>query len=52
MPKVNVSFKENVEELILYNEVQKHTDKSAFMKEALKFYLDCRTEISLKNIKK
>ena len=40
MPKINVSFKENVEELKLYNEAIKHCDKSAFVKELIKEYLE------------
>jgi len=39
MPKVNVSFKENIEEIKIYTEVLRHTDKSAFIKEALQHYI-------------
>ena len=39
MPKINVSFKERYDELKMYDEVLKHSDKSAFMKEALEYYL-------------
>jgi maltoporin len=39
VPKINVSFKETYEELYLYNEVLKQRDKSAFIKDAIEFYL-------------
>ena len=40
MPRLQLSFKNNNEELSLYNEVNKAYDKSAFIKECIKFYLD------------
>ena len=40
MPRVQLSFKNNSEELKLYNEVNKAYDKSAFIKECIRFYLD------------
>ena len=40
MPRIQLSFKNNIEELNLYNEVNKAYDKSAFIKECIKFYLD------------
>ena len=40
MPRVQLSFKNNSEELKLYNEVNKACDKSAFIKECIRFYLD------------
>ena len=40
MPRIQLSFKNNNEELSLYNEVNKAYDKSAFIKECIKFYLD------------
>lgn len=40
MPRVQLSFKNNNEELELYNEVNKSYDKSAFIKECIRFYLD------------
>lgn len=50
MPKVNVSFKENCEELNLYNEVLKSRDKSAFIKDAIKFYLDCKIHLKAEDL--
>ena len=40
MPKINLSFKENCEELILYNEVLRHWDKSSFVKDLIKSYIE------------
>jgi hypothetical protein len=42
VPKVNVSFKENIEELKLYDEVIKQRDKSAFVKDAIESYIKKR----------
>ncbi|WP_196760164.1 hypothetical protein [Clostridium sporogenes] len=40
--KINTSFKENDEEMKLYLQVISNSDKSAFIKEALKFYIKYR----------
>lgn len=40
MARVQVSFKNNDAELKLYDEVMKAYDKSAFVKECIRFYLD------------
>ena len=42
MPKVNVSFRETVRDLTLYNEVQskEKLEKSEFVKDALEFYIN------------
>lgn len=40
MPRLQVSFKNNETENRLYNEVIKAYDKSAFIKECIRFYLD------------
>ena len=41
MPKVNVSFRETVRDLTLYNEVQnkEKLEKSEFVKDAIEFYM-------------
>lgn len=36
MPKLVISFKNNEEELELYNEIIKHSDKSAYVKDVLR----------------
>ncbi len=36
MPKITISFKHNKEDLELYNEIMKHSDKSAYVKDILK----------------
>ena len=40
MARVQVSFKNNDKELKLYDEVMRAYDKSAFIKECIRFYLD------------
>lgn len=40
MARIQVSFKNNDTELKLYDEVMKAYDKSAFVKECIRFYLD------------
>lgn len=40
MPRMQVSFKNNDKELKLYDEVMRAYDKSAFIKECIRFYLD------------
>lgn len=40
MARIQVSFKNNDKELKLYDEVMKAYDKSAFIKECIRFYLD------------
>lgn len=40
MARIQVSFKNNDKELKLYDEVMKAYDKSAFVKECIRFYLD------------
>lgn len=40
MARIQVSFKNNDNENKLYQEVMKAYDKSAFIKECIKFYLD------------
>lgn len=40
--KINTSFKENDEEMRLYLTVTSSSDKSSFIKEALKFYIKYR----------
>lgn len=40
MARVQVSFKNNDKELKLYDEVMRVYDKSAFIKECIRFYLD------------
>lgn len=39
MARIQVSFKDNARENMLYNEVKKAYDKSAFVKECISFYL-------------
>ncbi|MEG0181642.1 MAG: hypothetical protein RR657_07085 [Peptostreptococcaceae bacterium] len=39
MSRIQVSFKDNVRENMLYKEVKKAYDKSAFVKECIAFYL-------------
>ena len=36
MPRITVSFKHNKEDLELYNEIMKHSDRSGFIKDILK----------------
>ena len=48
MPRLQLSFKNNNEELSLYNEVNKAYDKSAFIKECIKFYLDNKNKTTTK----
>ena len=36
MPKITLSFKHNREDLELYNEIMRHSDKSAYIKDILK----------------
>lgn len=36
MPKITLSFKHNKEDLELYNEIMRHSDKSAYIKDILK----------------
>lgn len=38
--KLNISFKDNEMDMKLYIEIIKHTDKSAFVKEAIQFYIN------------
>ena len=40
MARIQVSFKNNDNESKLYQEVMKAYDKSAFIKECIRFYLD------------
>ena len=40
MARIQVSFKNNENENKLYQEVMKAYDKSAFIKECIRFYLD------------
>lgn len=40
MARIQVSFKNNDKELKLYDEVMRAYDKSAFIKECIRFYLD------------
>ena len=47
MPRLQLSFKNNNEELSLYNEVNKAYDKSAFIKECIKFYLDNKNKTTI-----
>lgn len=47
MPRIQLSFKNNNEELSLYNEVNKAYDKSAFIKECIKFYLDNKNKTTI-----
>ena len=49
MPRLQLSFKNNNEELSLYNEVNKAYDKSAFIKECIKFYLDNKNKTTKEN---
>ena len=44
MARIQVSFKNNDIEDALYKEVLKSYDKSAFIKECIRFYLDNRYE--------
>lgn len=43
MPRITVSFKHNKEDLELYNEIMKHSDKSGFIKDILKGKIVDRT---------
>ena len=45
MARVQVSFKNNDKELKLYDEVMRAYDKSAFIKECIRFYLDNSTYV-------
>jgi hypothetical protein len=36
MPRITVSFKHNKEDLELYNEIMKHSDRSGFVKDVMK----------------
>jgi hypothetical protein len=36
MPKITISFKHNKEDLELYNEIMKHSDRSAYVKDIMK----------------
>ena len=42
MARIQVSFKNNDNENKLYEEVMKAYDKSAFIKECIRFYLDTK----------
>lgn len=46
--KLNISFKDTNMDLQLYNEIITHTDKSAFVKEAVQFYLQYYKSESIK----
>ena len=36
MPKITISFKHNKEDLELYNEIMRHSDRSGYVKDILK----------------
>jgi hypothetical protein len=38
--KLNISFKATAADMIVYQEIISHTDKSAFVKEAIQYYLN------------
>ena len=40
--KINTSFKETDEDMKIYLEIQSHSDKSSFIKDAVKFYIKYR----------
>lgn len=50
MPKLVISFKNNEEELELYNEIIKHSDKSAYVKDVLRGLRARKNETPTTNI--
>jgi hypothetical protein len=38
--KLNISFKDTAGDMAVYQEIISHTDKSAFVKEAIQYYLN------------
>lgn len=49
MPRITVSFKNNEEELELYKEIKKHSDRSGFIKDILKGNIQCINKSTNKN---
>lgn len=45
MPKITVSFKHNQEDLELYNEIMRHSDRSAYIKDILKGHAPKKADI-------
>lgn len=46
MPKITVSFKHSKEDLELYNEIMKHSDRSGYVKDVMKGHTAKDTEKS------
>ncbi|AEB77618.1 hypothetical protein [Clostridium botulinum] len=40
MPKINVSFKKTTKDMNLYMKVMEQEERSEFIKECIKFYID------------
>jgi hypothetical protein len=39
MPKITISFKHNKEDLELYNEIMRHSDRSGYVKDVMKGHM-------------
>lgn len=50
MPKLVISFKNNKDELELYNEIIKHSDKSAYVKDVLRGIINKNNQVPTQNI--
>jgi hypothetical protein len=44
MPKITISFKHNKEDLELYNEIMRHSDRSAYVKDIMKGHTSKKEE--------
>jgi hypothetical protein len=48
--KLNISFKNTAADMVVYQEIISHTDKSAFVKEAVHYYLNNYKNINTQSV--